>query len=412
MSCERCEIQSHNQINGDRVETARSKKLRPARTRAKKMRNIFKAMSFMFVVLLMVRCKEKPVEPSGEVFTLPTVATDLVSEITRTSARCGGSVTSDGGAVVTERGICWSTEQTPTILDCRTTDSAGTGTFVSSISGLSPSTTYFVRAYATNEKGTSYGEEKSFITAEPLVNQTITLNGVLFEMVAVEGGTFNMGAQSSDPDAANYDSDAWEEESPVHQVTLSDYYIGKYEVTQGQWVAVMGSWPNDVPSSEYGAGDDYPAYLVSWNNCQEFIDRLNSLTGKKFRLPTEAEWENAARGGNKSKGFKYSGGNDIDSVGWYEYNSKWHTHPVGMKLPNELGIYDMSGNVDEWCNDWLEPYNAEPQVNPQGPSHGINRVVRDGSWRYDARVCRVSKRGSITPGWYNICMGFRLALDI
>ena len=242
------------------------------------------------------------------------------------------------------------------------------------------------------------------------------------EMIAVEGGTFTMGATSEQ--GSDYDSD----ELPTHQVTLSDFYIGKYEVTQQLWEYVMkysgtaadGStmsefasdvWLGSNPSSSYGVGDYYPAYYVSWEDIVNiFIPRLNKITGKTFRLPTEAEWEYAARGGNKSKGYKYSGGNTIGDIAWYVSNSSAKTHQVGTKAPNELGLYDMSGNVYEWCSDWYSSsyYSSSPSTNPTGPTSGSYRVYRGGSWGNIAQYCRVSLRFSSTPDYRSDYNGFRL----
>ena len=224
-------------------------------------------------------------------------------------------------------------------------------------------------------------------------NQTITVNGVSFTMVAVEGGTFQMGATS-------YGND-----SPVHSVTLSDYYIGETEVTQELWEAVMGSNPSNYEGSQK------PVESVSWHDCKEFITKLNRLTGKNFRLPTEAEWEYAARGGNKSKGYKYSGSNTIDNVAWYDGNSGKAAHNVKTKSPNELGIYDMSGNVWEWCEDWYGDYSSGSQTNPAGPSSGSNRVFRGGNWDRYAEFCRVSLRLSIFPDYRDVLLGLRLCLS-
>ena len=218
------------------------------------------------------------------------------------------------------------------------------------------------------------------------------------EMVWVSGGTFTMGATSEQG------SDAWDNEKPAHSVTLSGYYIGKYEVTQKLWKAVMGSNPS------YFKGDNLPVEQVSWNDVQEFIRKLNQLTGKSYRLPTEAEWEYAARGGSNSRGYKYSGSDNIGSVVWYWDNSNKTTHPVGSKSPNELGIYDMSGNVYEWCSDWYGSYSSSSQRNPKGPASGSNRVNRGGGWSYDARYCRVSSRSGHSPGGGNFSLGFRLVL--
>ena len=218
------------------------------------------------------------------------------------------------------------------------------------------------------------------------------------DMVYVQGGTFTMGATSEQG------SDAYSDEKPAHRVTVGDFYIGKYEVTQAQWKAVMGSNPSSFK------GDNLPVERVSWNDVQEFIRKLNALTGKTFRLPTEAEWEYAARGGNKSQGYKYAGSNNIETVAWYYGNSGSKTHPVGGKAPNELGLYDMSGNVFEWCSDWYGSYSSGSLTNPQGPSSGSFRVLRGGSWDYRSRFCRVSDRYYYIPDGGSNYYGFRLVL--
>ena len=225
-----------------------------------------------------------------------------------------------------------------------------------------------------------------------------TVNGVSFEMVRVEGGTFRMGATAEQEDEANSD------EMPVHSVTLSSYYIGKTEVTQALWQAVMGSNPSKFK------GADLPVECVSWNDCQEFIQKLNSLTGQNFRLPTEAEWEFACHGGNNSRGYKYSGSNNLGSVAWYDGNSGNKTHPVGTKAPNELGIYDMSGNVWEWCGDWYANYTSNSQSNPKGPQSGSYRVFRGGGWNCYVRGCRSSYRPGDFPSYRYDILGLRLAL--
>ena len=233
----------------------------------------------------------------------------------------------------------------------------------------------------------------------PSANRTFTVNGVSFDMIAVEGGTFTMGATEEQG------NDAESNESPTHQVTLSSYMIGKTEVTQELWQAVMGSNPSIYSNS------NLPVETVSWEDCQIFITKLNGLTGKKFRLPTEAEWEYAARGGNKSQGYKYSGSNTIDDVAWYRSNSSSGPHLVATKAPNELGIYDMSGNVWEWCSDRYGDYSSSAQTNPTGPASGANRVLRGGGWSDDARYCRVSFRSSLSPSGSYSYMGFRLCLS-
>lgn len=231
---------------------------------------------------------------------------------------------------------------------------------------------------------------------------SFTVNGVTFKMVKVEGGTFTMGA------TAEQEVYAEDDERPAHQVTLSDYYIGQTEVTQALWTAVMG----DNPSKS--KGDNLPVERVSWDDCQVFIKKLNSLLsnelgGKRFALPTEAQWEFAARGGNMSQGYKYAGSNNIDDVAWYKDNSGGMTHPVGQKQPNELGLYDMSGNVWEWCQDWFGGYSSDAQTDPQGPC-GTNRVYRGGGWVNSAKECRVSDRYFVTPGFCIFNLGFRLCL--
>ena len=233
---------------------------------------------------------------------------------------------------------------------------------------------------------------------------TFTVNGVTFKMMPVEGGTFMMGATEEQG------NDYYSGERPVHQVTLSGYSIGMTQVTQELWVAVMGSNPSDFNGGSYGTNLQRPVEKVSWNDCQTFITRLNELTGKHFRLPTEAEWEFAARGGNKSQHYKYAGSNDIDEVAWYTSNSGYMTHPVAAKAPNELGLYDMSGNVWEWCQDWYGSYSSEAQTNPTGPETGSNRVFRGGSWGDSARYCRVSSRSGSTPSFRRNSLGLRLAL--
>ena len=230
-------------------------------------------------------------------------------------------------------------------------------------------------------------------------NFSAELNKLINNMVYVSGGTFTMGATSEQG------SDADDDEKPTHSVTLSSYYICKYEVTQALWRAVMGSNPSNFKS------DNLPVECVSWNDCQTFINRLNSYTGRNFRLPTEAEWEFAARGGNYNRHYKYSGSNYISDVAWYDGNSGNRTHPVGTKQANELGLYDMSGNVWEWCSDWYGSYSSYSQNDPTGPNSGSNRVGRGGSWYGFDWFCRWSNRGNITPGDRYDGLGLRLVLS-
>ncbi len=226
----------------------------------------------------------------------------------------------------------------------------------------------------------------------------IPVGNVIIKMVAIEGGTFQMGATTEQGE------NAYDDEKPIHNVTLNDYYIATTEVTQELWKEVMGNNP-----SKY-KGDKLPVENVSWNDCQEFISKLNLMTGQDFRLPTEAEWEYAARGGKKSKGYKYSGSNDLGKIAWYKDNSEGKTHEVATKQPNELGMYDMSGNVFEWVSDWKDMYTPEPQTNPTGAIDGLLRVRRGGSWSYEASGCRISGRYYYSPSSRYDNLGFRLAL--
>ena len=261
-----------------------------------------------------------------------------------------------------------------------------------------PATTQVApKKHKSQSKPTKGGTVKRVTTKASYSNGTLTVNGIKYNMVWVEGGTFRMGATSEQGSEIS-------DEKPVHSVTLSGYYIGKTEVTQALWQAVMGSNPS------YFEGDDLPVEQVSWDDCQEFIRKLNSLTGQNFRLPTEAEWEFACRGGNNSRGYKYSGSNYIDNVAWYDGNSGDKTHPVATKSPNELGIYDMSGNVWEWCADWYGDYSSGRQTNPKGPYGGSGRVNRGGSWYNFARNCRSSLRYYYFPAYRYYGLGLRLAL--
>lgn len=239
-------------------------------------------------------------------------------------------------------------------------------------------------------------------------NYTETAFGIDMRMVYVEGGTFTMGCTSDQGGECQSD------ESPTRQTTVSSFYIGMLEVTQGQWEKVMGTSIFQQQSkagstATYGTGADYPMYYVSWEEAKEFCTRLSRQTGKTYRLTYEAEWEYAARGGKKNEGTKYSGGWSIDDVAWYTSNSSSSTHPCGTKRPNALGIYDMSGNVIEWCEDWYgSQYLQYDNNNPKGASSGPNRVIRGGSKSYEAKGCRVTYRNKITPSGRYSDLGFRV----
>lgn len=258
-------------------------------------------------------------------------------------------------------------------------------------------------------------QKKQPVAKEVSDNKSLTfvVQGVKFTLVKVQGGTFTMGATSEQG------NDAESDERPAQQVTLSDYYIGQTEVTQALWEAVMlesvertankNGWEN------CGVGLDYPMCYVSYEDCITFITRLNSilankLNGKKFALPTEAQWEYAARGGIESKGYKYAGSNQLSALAWSESNSNRSTHPVAQKQPNELGLYDMSGNVYEWCSDWYGDYSIAEKKNPKGPNRGSYRVIRGGAWCHNAGCCRVSYRANYLPTNKGNGIGFRLCL--
>ena len=233
---------------------------------------------------------------------------------------------------------------------------------------------------------------------------TVTGHGktVTFKMKLVKAGTFQMGSKKGEKD-----------EEPVHTVTLTkDYYMGETEVTQALWYAVMGQSPSsgDKWESKNGLGDNYPAYNISYNDCKKFLTKLNKLTGEHFRMPTEAEWEYAAKGGQKSRGYEYAGSNRIDDVAWYGNNSGITTHSVKTKQANELGLYDMTGNVWEWCSDWYGGYSSSAQTNPTGAVSRSFRVNRGGSCGHDARRCRSSSRNGDLPSNRYFNMGFRFAL--
>ncbi|GMU90621.1 MAG: hypothetical protein AMXMBFR49_28260 [Chlorobiota bacterium] len=237
----------------------------------------------------------------------------------------------------------------------------------------------------------------------------------LLNMVQIQGGTFLMGATPEQGE------DATQLEQPSHTISLDSYYIGTYLVSQSEWEKVMGSNPANFK------GSDFPVEQVSWYDVIDFCNRLSDrenlqraytgagdnikcdFTVNGYRLPTEAEWEYAARGGNKNRRLRYSGSDNLDSVGWYDKNSGRKTNKVGEKFQNELGIFDMSGNVWEWCWDWHGNYGSSAQTNPRGPHSGSCRVVRGGSWDNLARSCRVASRIHLTPDYQSNIVGFRVA---
>ena len=233
-------------------------------------------------------------------------------------------------------------------------------------------------------------------------NGVFTVNGVTFKLIKVPKGTFTMGSKSTDDTVE-------ENERPTRMVTISDFCIGETEVTQQLWQAVMGSNPSKI------VGENLPVVNVSWNDCQDFISKLNEMTGLWFRLPTEAEWEYAARGGQKSQGFVYAGSNTLSEVGWFTFNSNNSLHEVKQLQPNELGIYDMSGNVWEWCQDWFSAsyYQTSEEFNdPVGPSKGFMRVIRGGRYNWLGYDCRVARREGENPQRNDVVIGLRLAIPL
>lgn len=224
-------------------------------------------------------------------------------------------------------------------------------------------------------------------------------NGITIDMVRVKSGRLVMGATREMGSRFN-------SEIPRHEVAITEnFYIGKYEVTQALWKAVMGTNPS------FFKGDNLPVENVSWNECKAFITKLNRLTGKRFRLPTEAEWEYAAYGGPENQGYMFSGGNDQTKVACYVGNSNGKTKPVGSKQPNELGIYDMSGNVAEWCQDWFGKYTSGLKTNPKGPSSGTLKIYRGGSYKSDAWYVNCIYRSKANTNTKQNSIGFRLALN-
>ncbi|MDR0971304.1 MAG: formylglycine-generating enzyme family protein [Bacteroidales bacterium] len=224
-------------------------------------------------------------------------------------------------------------------------------------------------------------------------------DNIPIEMIAVEGGKFKMGSSEE-----NLDKDIDSDERPQHKVRLSSFHISKYEITQKQWKAVMGNNPS------YFKGDNLPVEQVNMSDINEFLMRLNTKTGKKYRLPTESEWEYAALGGGESKGYKYSGSNNVDEVAWHKGNSSEMTHPIGEKQPNELGIYDMSGNVWEWCSDKSDWYDNSSKTNPKGPSTGSSNVRRGGGFTNGSSQHRSANRAGISNQARSNNLGFRIVL--
>ena len=344
------------------------------------------------------------------------VETGKVKEVRITTAIISGKVNANVTMKIDKRGICWNTDGHPTIEDQKVLAGKGTGSFTASLKGLKKGTVYHARAFAGNEDHMFYGTPVYFTTH-------IFANGVQVDIIYVEGGSFDMGAGKAQ-------EDYYDDEIPVHKVMLSGFQISSYEITSRQYCAFLND-RNISSAGEYrdklyidmadpdcpvrfsgrrfipqtGKGD-HPVTEVTWSGAQAFCQWLGG------RLPTEAEWEFAARGGVKSRDYRYSGSNNLDQVGWYKNNSDSHSHPVGQKSPNILGLYDMSGNVWEWCFDWyaFDYYADSPKKNPAGPSDGSMRVLRGGAWNMGEWNCRVSNRSNKSPQITYNYFGFRLLI--
>ncbi|MFK5855215.1 MAG: formylglycine-generating enzyme family protein [Bacteroidota bacterium] len=347
-----------------------------------------------------------PIRFTTNLIYLAQVATSKPTNIAANSALLGGNVISSGKGNLSARGICWNTTGNPTLQNCMRSTNNGkkTGYFSEKIVGLTPNSTYYVVAYATNQKGTVYGKVIKFDTD-------------LIEMAFVEGGVFYMG-----------DDNGQSDDKPRHKVTVNSFHMTKYEITNIQFCTFLNgiecSGSGTIDGTEYiNINNEYcqiyyidgefipvidkeqfPVIEVTWYGANAFAQWVGS------RLPTEAEWEYAASGGIKSDSTTYSGSNNASEVSWNEKNSNGSTHKVGTKNPNELGIYDMSGNVWEWCNDWYDPkyYTFKSQIDPKGPAVGAFRTLRGGSWDYNADVSRITNRFGYKPTASHYDYGFRV----
>ncbi|MBP5557187.1 MAG: SUMF1/EgtB/PvdO family nonheme iron enzyme [Bacteroidales bacterium] len=346
---------------------------------------------------------------------VPLVQTIGVPEISNVFAIATGNVISDNGSPIVTRGICWSTTNQPTISDSVASNDGTLGQFSLPINNLDPGQNYFIRAFATNDIGTGYGDVVTFRTLnteningfDVSWNDSVTpdqqevIRQILNNMVIVAGGNATIGSTQQ------------ENESPVHTAKINTFGIGKYEVTQKEWSQIV-----NIPevssqwSNTYGLGDTFPAYNFSYDQFQLFISRLCELTSLSFRMPTESEWEYAARGGIHANNYQYSGSDIVENVAWYTNNANSSSHAVGGKDANSLGIYDMSGNVWEWCSDWYGMYSPGTYSNPTGSSNGTARVMRGGCWYFNEDYCRVSARYSSSPSNTFITYGGRLAIDV
>ena len=268
--------------------------------------------------------------------------------------------------------------------------------------GVKPGDSLCITAVGLPEIRGVEASQISFLVEPDDGSLLIYVDSLTFRMMPVEGGSFTMGCTHPKGEKHTY-----ADELPIHKVTVNSFYMGRYEVTQALWKAVMGNNP-----SKWATNDSLPVEQVSWNDVQIFIARLSQMTGYRFRLPSEAEWEFAARGGNRGHNTPYPGTrSQLWEVGWFGMNSGGHSHPVGQLKPNELGLYDMAGNVMEWCSDWMTAYSAQPQSSPQGPKSGENRILRGGCFNSPTWGCSVFERSWYLPDYGYSFYGFRLVLD-
>ena len=344
-----------------------------------------------------------------------TLTTNLVTNITNTTATANININNPNNLNITAAGIAYSSSNSiPTTANGYIAHSSTgnlTGNYTLNLSSLTANTTYYVRGYINYNGTIYYGNVQNFTTTNNVLPTTLTLANLESNMVTIPAGSFTMGA-TSEQLANNGDGFSVTWSPTTQQVTLSTYKICRFEVTQQLWRDVMGNNPSYFNGGSYGTNLQRPVELVSWNDCQTFITKLNQLTGKNYRLPTEAEWEYVARGGlNSTYSYIYSGSNSLNDVAWNINNSSGQTQTVGTKQANALGLYDMTGNVWELCSDWYGNYSNTGVTNPQGPPTGTYRILRGGSFPNQSSLQRTSLRYSDLPTIRNYTLGFRLVLD-
>lgn len=343
-----------------------------------------KALLFLGLVTLFTNCSQ------DETLSKINVTTESVDNITVDGARCRGFLYNTENLEITSVGICWSNSQNPTTQDSLRSTDSNQNDFNYSLSGLTPGTVYYVRSFVVKaDNSIAYGNQQTFKTLEIPT----------FNMVTIPGGTFTMGGTFTTT------TPALDDNYPTHLVTLSTFKMGETEVTQKLWVAIMGSNPS------FFVGEDLPVESVNYQDIQLFLQKLNQVSGKSYRLPTESEWEYAAGGGADTLTL-WAGTSDFALYGdymWHNSNSTNKTHPVGTKLPNTLGLYDMSGNVWEWCSDlYASKYQSADATNPTGPLTGTMRVIRGGAYSVNSIYAFKAFRSYNFPEDRKSTTGFRL----